>query len=265
MELIGPLLAIAVVVILGAVLLQSLVSRTTVYEWERGLEYASGRFQRVLDPGVHVRFRLSSFIRRIDIRPRFAIVQGQEILTSDGVPLKVSLIAHHVVTDPVAAVTQVADHESALHLLLQRAAREAVGQRQMDDVLAGRASIGDDIAARVREDVGALGIELRDVSVRDVMLSGDLKRTFAQVVQARQEGLAALERARGETAALRNLANAAKQIEGNPALYQLRLLQLLASQPGHTIVLGSPDGSAAQLGASPGAATASRRGRSAKG
>ena len=242
MELLGPLLAAVVVAVLAAVVIQGLVSRTTVYEWERALEYSSGRFVRVLEPGVHYRFRPSSTIRRIDVRPRFAVVPGQEILSSDGVPLKVSLIAHYAVTDPVAAVTQVDDHVTALHLQLQKAAREVIGQRPIDEILSTRAELGDGIEELSREMAGEIGVELRDVSVRDVMLSGELKRTFAQVVQARQEGLAALERARGETVALRNLANAAKSIEGNPALYQLRLLQLLASQPGHTVILGNPDG-----------------------
>jgi hypothetical protein len=50
--------------------------------------------------------------------------------------------------------------------------------------------------------------------------------------------LAALEKARGETAALRNLANAAQLVERNPYLLQLRLLQVLGQQPGNTVVLG---------------------------
>ena len=58
---------------------------------------------------------------------------------------------------------------------------------------------------------------------------------------AQAQGLAALERARGETAALRSLANAARQAEGSPApLLQLRLLQQLAATPGHTVVIGTP-------------------------
>ena len=72
------------------------------------------------------------------------------------------------------------------------------------------------------------------------MFPGDLKNVFAQVVNARKEGLASLERARGETAALRHLANAAKLMEGNPELMQLRLLQALKEGSGNTIVLKMP-------------------------
>jgi len=64
------------------------------------------------------------------------------------------------------------------------------------------------------------------------------------VTKARQEGLAALERARGETAALRNLANAARLVSDNPALMQLRLLQVVGEQSGNTVVLGMPQSAA---------------------
>jgi hypothetical protein len=52
--------------------------------------------------------------------------------------------------------------------------------------------------------------------------------------------LAILEKARGETAALRSLANAAKMIEANPHLIQLRLVQSLGQSSGNSLVFGMP-------------------------
>jgi regulator of protease activity HflC (stomatin/prohibitin superfamily) len=85
-----------------------------------------------------------------------------------------------------------------------------------------------------------MGLSLLEVEIKDVMFPGELKKIFTQVVKARQEALAALERARGETAALRSLANAAHLIERNPALMQLRLLQVVGQNTGNTVVLGVP-------------------------
>ena len=88
-----------------------------------------------------------------------------------------------------------------------------------------------------------IGINVLAVEVKDVMLPADLKRAFADVLKAKQEGQAALERARGESAALRNLANAARVLEGNPALMNLRLMQSLsaAQNAGNTLVVGVPN------------------------
>jgi hypothetical protein len=74
------------------------------------------------------------------------------------------------------------------------------------------------------------------------MFPGEMKKAFAQVVKAQKEGQAALERARGETAALRNLANAARMMDDNPNLLQLRALQSLADSGGNTLVFGVPNG-----------------------
>ena len=71
------------------------------------------------------------------------------------------------------------------------------------------------------------------------MVPSELKRAFAGIVAARREGEAALERARGETAALRSLANAGRMIEDNPGLLQLRILQQLGGSSGNTIMLGA--------------------------
>jgi len=65
-----------------------------------------------------------------------------------------------------------------------------------------------------------------------------------QQMKAKQEGQAALERARGESASLRNLANAARVLEGNPALMNMRWMQSLttAQNAGNTLVVGVPGG-----------------------
>jgi regulator of protease activity HflC (stomatin/prohibitin superfamily) len=87
-------------------------------------------------------------------------------------------------------------------------------------------------------EVTALGLKLISVNLKDIMVSGDLKRSFAQVVKARKEGQASLERARGETAALRSLANAARMVQDSPELMQLRMLQTISESSGNTFVVG---------------------------
>jgi hypothetical protein len=104
--------------------------------------------------------------------------------------------------------------------------------------------------------MGEIGIELLSVDVRDVMVPAELRRAYASVVTARHEGAATLERARGETAALRNLANAGRLLDDHPGLLSLRLVQELGAGGGNTLVLGLPDAAGAATAATP----ATRRG-----
>ena len=97
------------------------------------------------------------------------------------------------------------------------------------------------------------------------MVPSEMKRAFAGIVAARREGEAALERARGETAALRGLANAGRMLDDNPGLLQLRILQQLGASSGNTIMLGVPAvdgrvGAAATSGGAAASASARDRG-----
>jgi hypothetical protein len=122
------------------------------------------------------------------------------------------------------------------------ALREIVGKEKIDALLENRSNISAKLVELTSGKASESGLKLISADVKDIMFPGDMKKAFAQVVKAQKEGQAALERARGETAALRNLANAARTIDDNPNLLQLRALQALADSSGNTLVLGVPNG-----------------------
>ncbi len=193
-----------------------------------------------MPPGQYWYMPWFTAVRKVDIRPRFASVAGQEVLSSDGVTLKVSLAANYEVVSPDTAVNKVLNFQETLYTELQLALRQIVGAADIDSLLAARDEISKKLAEMTAARAEEIGLRLISVSIKDIMFPGPLKEMFAQVVSARKEGLAALEKARGETAALRHLANAAKTLESNPTLMQLRILQTLGGSSGNTLVLGLP-------------------------
>ena len=116
-----------------------------------------------------------------------------------------------------------------------------MAEQPVEALLAKRLDVGKQLLADVQTEAVKIGINVHSTEVKDVMFPGDLKKAFAEVLKAKQEGQAALERARGESAALRNLANAARLLESNPALQNLRLMQSIGA-PGNTLVMGLPTG-----------------------
>ena len=92
-------------------------------------------------------------------------------------------------------------------------------------LLENRAAIGSKLMKLTSTKATELGLKLTFAEVKDRMFPGEMKKVFAQVVEAQKEGQAALEKARGETAVLRNLANAARITDDNPNLLQRRALQ----------------------------------------
>src|ERR1700704_4247374 len=123
--LIAPLVLLLLIVV-AALLARLLVQVVTVHDYERGLRYRRGRFSGLVDPRTHLVARPFSEIRVLDARPTTLTLEGQEVLTSDGVSLKASLVARYEGGDPAAAVTGDQSYLRALYLDLQLGLREAL-------------------------------------------------------------------------------------------------------------------------------------------
>lgn len=211
----------------------------TVMDWQCTLLFTDGRFTRVLEPGRH-RYRAWRTTRHtVDMRRRTLVVAGQDLLTSDSVTLKVSLLVTWRVVDPVAFVTTATHPDQDLHTAAQLAIRDAVAAVSLAELLADRNRLATGLTEAVAGRVDGLGVEVLLAVVRDLMLPGELRRAVTETLLAREKGRAELERARAEAAALRTLANAARLMEEHPALLRLRTIQA-AEAPGSTVVL-SPD------------------------
>ena len=212
-----------------------------VPEGYAGLLYHKGRFVEVLRAGRHIRWGRYT-VNAQDLRKTSTLVAGQEMLTADNVGLKLSLVVTHQIADPAKAAHETQNWYTDIYNAAQIALRAVVGGVAVEALLNQRLEIGAQLLARVQPEAAKAGINVLGVEVKDVMFPAELKRAFAEVLKAKQEGQAALERARGESAALRNLANAARVLEGNPALMNLRLIQSLsiAQGAGNTLVLGMP-------------------------
>lgn len=218
-----------------------LLQTTTIFEYQKGLLYRNGKFQKVLPPGRHWHLRPWETVTKVDVREEIVTIPGQEVLTSDNISVKTSLALRFRVEDPALAINRMASFRDALYLAAQVAARNIVGSLEVEQLLAKRTEIGKRLLEDCRPAAKEMGIDLIASDIKDVMFPGELKTIFAQVVNARKEGEAALERARGESAALRNLANAARLLDENPNLRHLRLFQVLEKNSGNTIVYVTPE------------------------
>jgi regulator of protease activity HflC (stomatin/prohibitin superfamily) len=235
-----------VVVSVLAVVIALRYSKTVVHDWQWGLLYKLGRFQRVLKPGAYWWVTPLHEIIFLDKRRQTEIIPGQEVLTKDTLGVKLSLVVEYRFAEPHLAMSEVEDVTTHLHSVAQIAIRKAAGERDLDILLNEREVVAEEVHAATSAAMTPLGVEVVATSLRDIMLSKELRSGYAAVVTARKEGEANLERARGETAALRHLANAAQMVKNNPDLMQLRLIQSMTATEAarRTFVIGVPPSSA---------------------
>ena len=214
-----------------------LPTKTTVRPHERVLAYRDGRLLGVLEPGRHRR-RTRTELVRVDVRERIVTLAPQEVLTSDGVSLRVTAVLVWAVADPVTFHERSESPDAVVYLAAQLGLREALAGLDVDTVLtSGRRAVADSVTATAASAGGSVGIAVREAVVKDVLLPPELRSAYAELVSARQRGKAQLEAARAETATLRSLANGAKLLDEHPALARLRLVQALPYGSSLTVTL----------------------------
>ena len=207
----------------------------TVPAHSAGVELVDGTPVRVLEPGRHRRVRRATHVM-VDLREQLLAVSPQEILTVDGVQVRVSAAVRWTVADPVAWLERAADPIGLVYLGTQVALRDAVAGLTLETVSQRGAGLdAAALTAAVASVARPVGVAVTEVVVKDVILPSEVRAATLELATARRRGAAQLELARAETAALRSLANGAKLLDDHPALARMRLVQ--SAPPGTQLVL----------------------------
>ena len=207
----------------------SLVVHAQVEAHEAGQLFIDGKLVERLPAGRHAFWAVGRTVKvaKVDTRPTPLEVTAQEILTKDRVGIRVTLTAFTRVVDPEKAALAAGDIANTLYRLVQFAIREAVATRTLDDILAARDTIDKEVRAFVTDRAAALGAEVGEIGVKDVILPGDVRELLNKVVEAERVAKANLIRWQEETAATRSLLNTARLMEDNPLLLRLKELEAL--------------------------------------
>jgi regulator of protease activity HflC (stomatin/prohibitin superfamily) len=215
----------------------------TVPEWQRAVVFADGALTGTEGAGRHRRKRRSVW-NLVDIRPSVLTIPTQEVLTLDGVQVRLSVVATVTVTDAAAWVTGSVAPFEVIYSTLQVALRDRVAGTELANISASRSTLLEGVEDELRASFVPVGATVTGIALKDITLPVDVRVALSQAALAKQRGLAELERARAEAASLRSLANTAKLIEENPVLLDLRTLQ--AAAEGATVIIhrGSGDESA---------------------
>jgi regulator of protease activity HflC (stomatin/prohibitin superfamily) len=200
-----------------------------VSDGEVALLFRDGVLIEQLGQGLHVFWKGAGNIKwkALDLREQVADVAGQEIITADKVTLRVNLVVTWMIADPVIALRTSVSPEQALYREAQLALRAAVGTKQLDALLADKEAVGGEVRHALSQRAGELGLTVRSVGLRDIVLPGEMKTLLNQVIAATKEAEAGLIRRREETAQVRSQLNTAKLLAENPQLQRLKELEIL--------------------------------------
>ena len=196
---------------------------------EIGLLFYNGEYQRNLGPGQYYYWTstISVTTRNVDMRLQQLEIPGQEILTADKVGLRINFVCGYKVTDPVAAITKLADYTQQIYVHVQMALRTLVGRYRLDELLRQKDSIGSQVLADIKAREAELYIEFESAGVKDIILPGEIRDIMNTVLIAEKSAQASVITRREETAATKSLLETAKLMDENATLYKLKELEYL--------------------------------------
>jgi regulator of protease activity HflC (stomatin/prohibitin superfamily) len=232
----GLTIVLAIIVLLVA-------SIRILREYERGVVFMLGRFWKVKGPGLIIIIPGIQQMVRVDLRTVVFDVPSQDVISRDNVSVKVNAVVYFRVIDPAKSILQVEDYLVATSQLAQTTLRAVLGKHELDDMLAERERLNQDIQQLLDAQTDAWGIKVSNVEIKHVDIDETMVRAIAKQAEAERERRAKVIHAEGELQASEKLLAAAEVLAGRPQAMQLRYLQTLANIAGdrtNTIIFPMP-------------------------
>lgn len=233
-------LLITILIILGIVLLCSI---RQINEYERGVKFRRGKFNKIMNPGWNIVLPIIDTYKKVDIRTKAVDVPEQEAITKDNVSIRINAVLYYKVFDASKAVLAVEHFNYAVSQLAQTTMRNAVGSVSLDELLSERDKISTNICKIVDEETDPWGIKVENVELKDISLPEEMKRVIARVAEAEREKQAVITKAHGEVEASENLRKAAENLCSSPGALHLRTLETLndlSSDQSNTVIFALP-------------------------
>ena len=223
------------------------IKKEIVSTYEESYLYVDETFVEMLEAGRHYFYtELRDIVtKRVDKRVKELEITGQELLSADKVTLRCNLTMHYRVVEGQTYLTAVDTPKEYLYKQLQFAVREHLGSMTIDEILERQHTLSTEVLEKFHTICLNVGVEVDGVHIKDIILPGEMREIFNQVIEASKRAEANNIKRREETAATRSLLNTAKLMNDNPALARLKELEALEKIT-HTVgtlnVYGGLDG-----------------------
>ena len=230
-------------VISGAILFLIIISIKQINQYERGLRFVLGRYSGIMDPGWRLVWPIVQSYKKVDLRVKAVDVPNQEAITKDNVSVSVNAVIYYKIKEADKVILEVENFYYAISQMAQTTMRNAVGQVDLDDLLAQRDRVSENIRGIIDKATDPWGIQVINVELKDITLPEEMKRVIGKQAEAEREKRSIIIKAEGEVAAANNMAKAAETLASSKGALHLRTLQSIndiSSDQSNTIVFAVP-------------------------
>jgi regulator of protease activity HflC (stomatin/prohibitin superfamily) len=169
------LLTVGVLVVIALLALRQLIH--VVPEYQRLVIFRMGAFERVAGPGIVLLLPppIQVVARTVDLREFVVELRDQVCVTKDNTPVSLDLLVYQKVVDPADSVLKIENFREAVVGLATKGLRSILSEIPLDQVLAERDHIGEDLRASLDETTRRWGVQVTTVEVKELNMRSGVK------------------------------------------------------------------------------------------
>ncbi len=227
--LVAQKIGLSIAPFLGAVVgVLMILSMRIGSQWQNAVVMRFGKFHRLRGAGLFFLIPVVDSVSYwIDLRTVASPFRAEQTLTGDSVPVDVDEVLFWRVIDPKKAALEVENYVEAVSWAAQTALRDVIGETDLAAMMVGRRNIGPKLQEIINERVGAWGIEVIDVELRDVRIPVDLQNAMSKQAQAEREREARVILAESEALAAAKFKEASDIYGSSSAALHLRGMNMM--------------------------------------
>eukprot|EP00931_Biecheleriopsis_adriatica_P081057 TRINITY_DN54406_c0_g1_i2.p1 TRINITY_DN54406_c0_g1~~TRINITY_DN54406_c0_g1_i2.p1 ORF type:complete len:387 (-),score=96.84 TRINITY_DN54406_c0_g1_i2:17-1138(-) len=184
-------------------------SLVVIREGQTALVERLGRFNRKLEPGLHLKLPVIDSVRAIlTVREQVLDIPPQSCITSDNAPLQADAVVYWRIFDAAKAVYAVDQLVLAIQNLVLTQLRSEIGKLTLDETFSARENMNAVLLKDVDVATDPWGVKITRVEIRDIIPNREILSSMELQMAAERTKRADIIKSEGQKQALLNDASA---------------------------------------------------------
>jgi regulator of protease activity HflC (stomatin/prohibitin superfamily) len=205
------LITLGVLIVIAILALRAIIH--IVPEYQRLIVFRLGSFEKVAGPGIVLLLPppIQSVAQTVDLREFVVEIPQQTCITKDNAPISIDFLIYQKVVDPKDSFLNIQNFRQAIQGIATTTLRAVVGNIPLDDVLAKREQINEELRVKLDDITHRWGVKVTNVEIKELTPPRDVQEAMNRQLTAERTRRAAVTEAEGKKASAILVADGAKQ------------------------------------------------------
>ena len=205
------LIAAGILIVIVILALRAIIH--IVPEYQRLIVFRLGSFEKTAGPGIVLPLPppIQSVAQTVDLREFVVEIPQQTCITKDNAPISIDFLIYQKVVDPKDSFLNIQNFRQAIQGIATTTLRAVVGNIPLDDVLAKREQINEELRIKLDDITHRWGVKVTNVEIKELTPPRDVQEAMNRQLTAERTRRASVTEAEGKKASAILVADGAKQ------------------------------------------------------